>query len=275
MLFSNQRKLSITLLLVVLALTVIWDIALYFLPQHDTVWNYLFNICYATFFLYALFVGIYGAKHLGLQSAMGKALLFLGLGSGAYGLATYIWVFYNIVLHVEVPFPSIADVFFLLLAPLMAIGCWHLISTLRSQVTSNHVLESVGILIIACVIIFGFVYKVEIAQNVPFLTNVINVLYPLGDVALICLAFIVWRTGGGKIHHGVRVLVVVMLLQTIADSIFTVQTSTDTYWNGGIADAMWALAGFVFSLAVIKLYNDFVIQPDHTLKTPAPQAPLA
>jgi len=258
---NSQHKLSMMPIMIVLVAAVIWDAILWLMPEKDTVWNFLFNICYATFFLYALFAGLYGAKVLGIKNSLGKAMLFLGLGAGAYGIATYIWVFYNIVLHVDVPFPSIADAFFLLLSPLMAIGCWNLLGMLRSQVIRRHILESIGIFVAACVVIFGFVYKIEIAKSIPLLTNLINIFYPLGDVILISIAFIVWRTGGGKLHRGVMILVIGLLLQTIADSIFTLETSTSTYWNGGTSDAMWALAGFVFSLAMINLYNGFVVLP--------------
>lgn len=258
---NSSGKLSTTPIIVVLIITVVWNAALYLLPEKDTIWNYLFNICYATLFLYGFFIGIYSTRVLGIKNSLGKALLFLGLGTGAYALATYIWVYYNIVLHVEVPFPSVADVFFLLLAPFMAIGCWNLLVILRSQVGKRYIFESVGIFIAACVIIFGFVYKLEIARNLPVLTNLVNIFYPVGDVVLISLAFIIWRAGGGKIHRGIVILVVGLLLQTIADSLFTYQTSTETYWNGGTADAAWALAGFVFSLAMINLYNDFATHP--------------
>src|SRR3989338_5160192 len=58
---------------------------------------------------------------------MGRAIIFLSLGLIFWGLGTYVFSgLYNIVLKIAVPYPSMADVGYILALPLWAIGIFNL-----------------------------------------------------------------------------------------------------------------------------------------------------
>ena len=84
-----------------------------------------------------------------------------------------------------------------------------------------------------------------------------NILYPLGDAVLIAITWTILRHGGGKVKKCAVILSLGLLAQIAADIVFTYQTPRELYWNGGLADSLWALAGFLLSLAIINLYNNF------------------
>src|SRR3989344_4122984 len=54
------------------------------------------------------------------KSSIGKALVLISLGLLSWGVASIGWLYYNVVLRVDVPYPSFSDIFFLLLIPFAA-----------------------------------------------------------------------------------------------------------------------------------------------------------
>src|SRR4051812_47930098 len=76
-------------------------------------YNYLYSFLFGLipFFggLAAMFMSkIWG----GLRSAVGKAVLFIGLGVFLWGCGENIWSYYNFFLGIPAPYPSLADIGF-------------------------------------------------------------------------------------------------------------------------------------------------------------------
>ena len=73
-------------------------------------------------YLVAGILGIVYSRRLGLASIFGKAFVSVGGGLISYGIAQFVWVFYNVFSNVEVPYPSVADIFYLLFYTLTFLG---------------------------------------------------------------------------------------------------------------------------------------------------------
>ncbi len=259
----NQRAIRRIPLLPAIAVSIaafLWWLGLQFV-FHETIYVNVFELFYQLVFLASLYVGLYALPSTGTSSAVGKALLLFGLGIGSWGVGSIIWViYYNMILHVEVPYPSVADVFFLLLIPCMIAGVWQLLSIVQSRLRWQNLAESVGILALSCVLLFGVIYRPDVSSGLPDLAKLFNILHPLGDAILLVLTFMLWRYIGGKLKGLSLLLIIALLSQITADSLFSIQTTNETYANGGVPDLFWLTAGCFFLFFQIQLFNTFVAE---------------
>src|SRR3990167_3663528 len=116
-----KSKLFVFLTLYFLVIT-IWWIKFNFFSSFETE-GYWYNVSYG---FMALFGALYGSRSYkkwgGLKTLVGKALFLLSLGLFAEWLANITWGYFNIVQKVEVPYPSIADLFFFSIIPIYSIA---------------------------------------------------------------------------------------------------------------------------------------------------------
>src|SRR6185295_5953792 len=102
---------KITLAFMIL-LAAFW-VALYMNNITDGFYNYLYSFLFGLTPLVAGIIAIFGAKIWGgLKTAMGKAVFFIGLGILCWGAGEMIWSYYNFVLAIPAPYPSLADLGF-------------------------------------------------------------------------------------------------------------------------------------------------------------------
>ena len=107
---------------------VVWSVLLHSNPDKFTPWNYGFTLIYGSIFLSGAVIGIANAFRFGITSTVGKSLFSLGLGLLSWQIGLWIWVYYNVVLNVEVPYPSLADFFFVFtFYPFLIFGCYNLL----------------------------------------------------------------------------------------------------------------------------------------------------
>lgn len=191
----------------------------------------------------------------GIKSNLGKMLFFLGFGLVSFDVGLIIWVYYNLVLNVSIPFPSFADVAFMVFYPLITIGCVYLLAIYKTLISKNLLRDSLIIVILSFIIIFGLFSRPDLSSNLSLLERFINIYYPMGDVVTLSLALIALRIGGGKIHPSLYILVVGLLVQTSADLLFTFRTAKSIYWNGDIADLLYTISGFLISIGLFEIIN--------------------
>lgn len=251
----NKANTVIGLAIMVLAIGAYLQV----IPDKTTPLNYYYNLFYSMFFFAGAIVGIWGATKLSLSSSVGKTLLFLGLGQASYGIGLLIWVYFNLIAKIGVPYPSIADFFFILFISLIAIGCISLLKMVTSAVTIGKTIEGVVIFTISAVLIVGFIIKPDISQELTLLNKITNIAYPVGDTILFTLAYLTLRLGGGKINKGVAILVVGLLVQMSGDFLFTYRTANQIYWNGDISDLFFTISATLITLAIISIYDNFAL----------------
>lgn len=239
---------------------------LYTLPTKTTTWNYLFNMTYGFIYLTGSVVSIFYGIHFGVKSNIGKMLIFLGLGLLTYEIGNIIWVYYNLIRKVAIPFPSLADVSYILFYPIAGIGCFYLLRLYKSSTTTKVYRDSLIIVVVAAVAVFGFFSKPDLSAHLPLAEKIINFLYPMGDVILLSMSLIAIRVGRGKIHSSLYIFCLGLLLFASADFIFIYRTANGTYWNGDIADLLYTCGGYVISAGLFTIVNNLI-----TISTPSTQ----
>lgn len=255
------KKIIIPLFVVLFALMFAWGIWLQFKPSHTAFANYAFNVGYAALYAFGGIIGIVGAFYVTTSISMGKAFFFLGLAQLSYAIGLCIWAYYNLVVHVSVPYPSLADAFFALFYVMLAVGCWNFLSMVAAHVHVQHLFEVMAIFFVSALVIVGFLNTPDTSPGLSVLTKIFNIWYPLGDSLLISLSYLVFRAGRDRFQSGIFILILGLLVQVFADLIFSYRTSLTAYWNGDVSDILFAVSGFVLSLSIITIFFDFITEP--------------
>jgi hypothetical protein len=245
---ERKTRLFIQALSLWLAIIVAWDIVLYLREDKATDLNYLFNVGYAVFFLAGAAASFLFARRHRWQTNLGKAFVIIGAGLLGWGLGNFVWAYYNVVLKVEVPYPSLADGVYILFYPLLAIGAWYIVKMYSPFLTTVLVIESLVIILVATAVTFS-IYSPDL-EGLSGVQQFFSLAYPIGDVIILSTALIALRIGGGHVRRGFLIFIVGVLLQTIGDYLFTYRTNKEIYWNGDIADSFYAVAAFVMAVGV-------------------------
>lgn len=262
-----HRKLINSSFTLLLLLMLVWNGYLYTLPTQDTQFNYYYNVGYGLIFLFGALLSIIYGKVFGYKTNIGKMLLFFGLGLLSWVLGLGIWVYYNEVVGVEVPYPSWADYAgFTYIYLFMPIGGYYLLKIYKSLITKNLMRDSIIILILSFLVIFGLFSRPVIDGSLPFMENFFNIYYPAGDMLILALVLIALRIGGGKIHPSLYIFFIGLLIQVAGDLLYSYRTAQDIYWNGDLSDLLFTFSGYFMSIGIFEIIYNLT---QTTTQTPA------
>lgn len=264
-----HRKTILAVFTSLFVVTLIWNAWLYTLPHHVTIWNFIYNSVYGLIYFIGGVVAVAYAIHFGTKSNLGKMLLFLGLGLLSFWGGNIVWVYYTFFLMTEIPFPSFADILYTLYYPLMAVGTYYMLRIYQNLITKAVIRDSIVIVVVAFIAIFGFFGRPTISSELSFIQNFISVYYPFGDVVILSIALIALRIGSGKIHFSLYIFAIGLTMQAIGDLLFIYRTATEVYWNGDIADTFYASSAFFCSIGLFEIINS-LLQASGVPMTPVP-----
>jgi len=176
--------------------------------------------------------GKFGAVHLGLFLAV--LLWFLGETT---------WAFYEIVLQFDVPYPSMADVFYLGAYLPASIGMIQFLWFFRGALT----MRKTAAVLFSGSVISGAVWVILLdpimAESADILTKAFDVGYPLLDAFLIILAIMMSVAyGHGKFAKDWLWIALGMLLQGAGDMAFTYGTLAGWYFSGHPIELFYLLS---------------------------------
>src|SRR5688572_190828 len=174
----------------------------------------------------------------------GWALLAAGCLAWAAGEAA--WAFYDIVLGIGTPFPSVADIGFLALPPLAVFGLLSFPSARLAgrtgirAVLDGHIVAC-SVLFVCWILVLKSLYE---RGEGALLTQVLSLAYPVGDMVLLTVAVIVGaRVRLGPTRRSFVLLVLGLAAIAVADWTFAYLTQSGTY-QGHVLDVGW-FAGFL------------------------------
>lgn len=175
--------------------------------------------------------------------------LILAFGQIAFVFGDVIWTTYAAL--GEDPFPSPADVSYLLGYPLMAAG---LGLAIRRRVHGGDragVLDGAILATGAAVVWWLFVLGPLVAVSDPDpLSFAISLAYPIGDLLLIGLALGLVMTPGSR-SASFLLLIGNLLVLLVGDLAFGLQSVEGTYVDGGLLDIVWLVAYLLFAMAAL------------------------
>ena len=240
-----MKKFYITLAALIAAAAV-WNIFLYLNPDKGTPLNYLFNAFYALIFLFGAVVASRGHK---------KYLLFYSLALTSYSIGLFVWTFYNLVLKVEIPYPGTPDIFFVLFQLLLVIGFILMVNDFGGRFKLRSIIEFLLVFGIIFGLLYSFLNLGRQDESLSILAKGLNFYYPMFDSILVALAVAGIRTEMGSLHPILLVFAFASLTMAAADTSFTYLASAGSYWNGDIADSLYAASGSLFAIGITYIVS--------------------
>ncbi len=195
-------------------------------------------------------IGMLGGIRMHSDGNRGPWILFsLGLCSFLTADVIYYWLETH---RTAVPFPSIADGFYLLMYPLVIVGL-----ALKIRRYSNGAKDWAGLIDagIFGIALFSTLWVLIMDSYVPIAgqatpERIISLMYPVMDLAVlfvaIRLAVIIHRA-----HHSVSLIIAALGCLVIADVQYGVLNAADAFQTGGIVDAFWLAFYVLFALAAM------------------------
>lgn len=253
---------SITFLCSFYIVLTLWSLAIYLDGSKTSYSNTIFGGTYALLPIAGGLFGINSSNRWGgKKSSMGRALHYLSLGLMSWGFGNIIWAFYAIVLRVDVPYPSFADVPYMTSWPLWGIGIHHLskASGINFQLKKKlSIIPLVSLPII--MIIFSYYLIILIARggsvvNTGDLTKAFFDLgYPFLDAVLVAEIFLTFGFTFKQVQKKYRAplsfLLVGILINYIADFVFSYSTTNGTFYDGSWMDMLFPTAMCLIGVAV-------------------------
>ncbi|MDZ4168337.1 MAG: hypothetical protein U1E26_01595 [Coriobacteriia bacterium] len=196
--------------------------------------------------VFAVLVMVWAVLQLGLNEPVGKQWAWLAAGVASFQLGQIVWTYYEAVLAVEVPFPSLADVFYLSMYPFAAVGVLTALLSFKALFDLKPALLISGALcVLATIGLYFTVFSPILADtSMDQLAKAISMFYPLGDIWLIllpgvALAITAGKLAGGRIAWPWWCAVGGYVLVAISDVAYNVTVWNGTYQSGSIIDAGW------------------------------------
>ena len=188
---------------------------------------------------------------------LGIAWGLIAASTLVFGIADTIWAILELGLS-EPPFPSLADLFYIIYYPLLLAGVLLLPeepSTRGEQV--KKVLDAGVVMVAAFLVFWNFLIGPVVASNAdyPILEQAILLAYPVGDLVLLwALLRIIYRNSEQREENEVPAFLLAAGLGVtiVADCIYTYQALLDTYSSGGLLDVCWRASILITGLAGIS-----------------------
>ena len=205
-----------------------------------------------------VFIGLfYVAKLSSIQEKRVQiAWYILSISVLFYAIGDIIWAILELALNQQ-PFPSIADVFYLLFYPLFALGIYYLPRNPLSQNEKLKLILDMSIIVMTALIILGIFLMIPlIYSNEDPLANIISLIYIIGDIILLFAILRILFNNFKNIYRDPLLLLGLgVSIQIITDSIYCYQLIQGTYISGGLLDGGWVLSFIIIGLAAILNAN--------------------
>jgi len=178
--------------------------------------------------------------------------VLLGFGMLSWGVGQFIWDYYEAVLHRDVPFPSLADAGYLGEVPLVVAALVMLPSGTRSvagraRTVLDGLIVAAALLLMSWMLVLGTIFR---TGSGSLLAQTLSLAYPISDVVTVTIvmyAILRARQTGRKIPVPLLLVGLGLVSLSVADSGFTYQTASGTYYSGAPIDTGW-FAGFLLIL---------------------------
>src|SRR5574340_323232 len=198
-----------------------------------------------------LFVGARALRS--LPSARPGAWIIIGVAVLLYAIGDSIWAYLELVRQ-QVPFPSLADFFYLAYFPVFAAGVTLLVlSRISTLGRWNAGLDLLTICVAAALVLWNLLIApvVQSSTDRPALEQMILAAYPLGDVLLLgtLIVIIYYQTEEAELVS-TFVLSAGVVVMILTDCIYSYRSLAGTYVSGTALDLGWLAAMILTGLAI-------------------------
>jgi hypothetical protein len=260
----NKKSIFTIISAALFVLFVIWWVILFITaPEGESIFSDYFVDTYAVIAGAGAVFGLYiSSKWDFLKSYVGKSLFFLSLGlfSQFFGHIYYSALFY--IYGIENAYPSFGEVFYLATIPFYILGAWYLAKASGLTLTLKDYRKKVSAAIFPLLMIgvsyFAFLRSYE-TEGLSFTYIFLDYVYPLGQALFVSLAILTFymtkNTLGGVMKPKVTFILLALIFQYIADSLFIYETRAEIWYPAGPSDLMFVISYFLMAIGMIRFLN--------------------
>lgn len=233
---------------------------LYFLRPFSESTTIVFqNIAYTLAPIIATLAGI-GAYKKVSDAGMKRFILFLTLAAGAWLVGELIWIYYEVIIA-EVPYPGIADMFYLVAYPLMLLAIFSKVKLGNINMQSSKFILSFILIIALSIITFQVSIVSAYDLEATPLLNIVNLGYGIVDLmVLVAVLFLVNVTESSAYSKAWGALIFAMGITWVADILYSL--NYDAYneflYPARYLDLLWV----AWYLLIAYAFEQFKGQPE-------------
>ena len=179
---------------------------------------------------------------------------FLLAGMAVWLVGDLIWAYYTLAQNIDVPYPSWADLFWVC-------GYFLLIAGLYTQFKAYHARPSAqvwrniaifGLGLTALTSYFVLLPIVQAFDTTRLLESLLNIGYPLLDLLLLPLCFLILNTlGDGKLVIAWRMITIGFMLRAVSDLMFSYLTWQNIYLPNDNINFISAFYDFIYAMSYL------------------------
>lgn len=227
--------------------------------------------------LLAALLGFYAASTYKLGNIHGRSMAFLASGMAFFFVGEALFFYYQYILD-KTPFPSIADVFYLLAYPMILIGLMIEVRMHKPRLSefskkTIFVMSTAFIALLGIVSYFG-IYKAY-DTDATILSNWIAISYGVADLIILIPAMYVLKLAfdfkGGKLFNTWIMIFFAMLFMLAGDILFA--SYNEKYSEGlkpyTLIDLLWVASyllfaySFFYTGSVLRELRKKLVKPKH------------
>jgi len=229
--------------------------------------NYLWELLFLG--ILPIFGGISGfliSKKWGfLSTALGRAIFFFSAGIFVWSLGILVSNYHDFLLGVEVVYPSVSDLFYVLSIPFLIIGLINLSKAIGGSY-KLHALRGKAIFAIIPLFTIAISYYIYVWINGGVIFDftdagiveiVLDILYSIQDALLITTISLIYglsyRAFGGKFKQSINLLLVAFLFYYIADLRYSFTVAQETYYVANFDDLLYLSTMFLISIGICAM----------------------
>ncbi|NGO80223.1 EAL domain-containing protein [Streptomyces sp. YC504] len=185
------------------------------------------------------------------ESRFRPAWLLFALSSAMAALGNAVWGWYEVVLGIEVPSPSIADLFFLCFAPPAIVGL--LVLAKRPVTRAGWVCLGLDSWLIGGSLL-TLSWSLALAHNSQVdgrsvAHAALNLAYPLLDIVLVSMVLALHFRRSSANRSAINTAIAALALTVMCDALFTSPLLKQTYRSGELLDAGWFAGSLLLAYA--------------------------
>jgi hypothetical protein len=198
----------------------------------------------------------------------GRMRLFwtlLGCATACWTFAEVLWGYYALILDVEVPAPSWADLGYLSAIPLtVAALVVHPATkgsgTRKARSVLDGLVIATALLFLSWTLVLGPLWR---SADLSTWAGVVNLAYPFGDVVIVFFIVLAIRGMTGQGRLSLWCLLGALLVMALSDSTFTYLSDVASYSSssGQLIDTGWIAAYLGIALAALSSRADSAVVP--------------
>jgi hypothetical protein len=193
----------------------------------------------------------------------GRMRLFwtlLGCATACWTFAEVLWGYYALILDMEVPAPSWADLGYLSAIPLtVAALVVHPATkgsgTRKARSVLDGLVIATALLFLSWTLVLGPLWR---SANLSTWAGIVNLAYPFGDVVIVFFIVLAIRGMTGQGRLSLWCLLGALLVMALSDSTFTYLSDVASYSSssGHVIDTGWVVAYLGIALAAFSSRSD-------------------